>query len=49
MNLENGCGGQARLIPGLSINRFGDITVLDLLRAWCGFTPDLDEDSNRRG
>ena len=32
-----------------NIKRFGDITVLDLLRAWCGFTPDLGEDSNRRG
>ena len=25
------------------IKRFGDITVLDLLRAWCGFTPDVSK------
>ena len=22
------------------IKKFGDMTILDLLRAWCGFTPD---------
>lgn len=24
-------------------NRFGDITILDLLRAWCGLTPDISK------
>ena len=25
------------------IQRFGDLTVSDLLRAWCGFTPTVEE------